>query len=118
MRTLAGDRRDFQAMRLRELKRTWSQGCPASYWEPVLFDERQRERCQGSRPAAANAVAFGTPISAATPTDRCCPGCRIFETEPGAEFCPRCTRIRANRLIKADEQRRHFAGIERERRSS
>lgn len=60
-------------------------------------------------------VKLGVPVSASTPDDRVCPGCKTFETdEPGAEFCPRCIRIRGNRLARADELRRHDEGVRRE----
>jgi hypothetical protein len=59
----------------------------------------------------------GTPVSNATPADRICPTCRIFETEPGADACARCSRRHSIRAGKSDDRRRRLESVSREVRA-
>ena len=78
-------------------------------------------RTEGSGVNTAEAIApsvVGIPVSHATPSECVCPACHIFEREPGAAMCPRCTVRAANRAAKNDEQRRHDEAIAREREAA
>ena len=66
------------------------------------------------KPVSIVPVRISIPVSRETDESAVCPTCRLFEIESGSEWCPRCTRIAANRAVAAQRQREHDDAVRRE----